>query len=114
MVAVPAAANMWYHLVLHVRVAYSFLSLGYGEVIHPPNLLGVSKPPYHRCRVAHRCGSAFLLDMWLKVNLADPSENSGQRFGSILPGGCYITLPGGSAHPMDRSLRVSVSWTSRP
>ena len=105
---------MWVVRVYRFRVAYGFFSLGYGNVIHPLDLLGISKLPYHRHRIVPGCRSTFLLDMWFKVILADPSENSDRRFGSILPGGHCIALPDGYAHHNIHSLRVSTPWVSHP
>ena len=102
---------MWVVRVYHFRVAYIFLSLGHGKDIHPLSLLGFSKVPYRRRCVAPRSGSTFLLDVWFKVNLVDPSENANQRFGSILPGGHCIALPNDLAgHPIGRSLH----WGQTP
>jgi len=105
----------WHKHTIPIRAAYICLSLGHGKDIHPPSLLGFSQLPYRRRCVAPRSGSTFLLDVWFKVNLVDPSENANQRFRSILPGGHCIALPDDLAvRPMGRSLGVSTSWTSRP
>ena len=104
----------WVNRSIPVRVAYIFFSLGYGKDMHPPGLLDVSKIPYHRRCVAPRCGSTFLLERRSKTILVGSCENSGQRLGSLLPGGCRIVLPDGSVYPMGHSLRVSAPWTSFP
>ena len=78
------------------------------------SLSGVSKQSYLRHHIIPDCGSAFLLDVWTKVDLVDPSENPGRRFGSILLDDPRVALPDGCELVLLDSLHVSLPWVFRP
>lgn len=58
----------------YCRMAYVSFSL---VQIPPLGFLGVSKPFYHGYHVGPVCDKTFLFVMRTKVNLVDPSEDSG-------------------------------------
>ena len=88
------------------RVAYAYLFLIYGQDI-PLGLPCAYEPSYYRHRIIPGSGPAFLLDVWTTFDLADPPENYGQGFRTILPSGPRIALDGSPAQDEVYLSRVS-------
>ena len=77
-------------------------------------LLCAFKPSYHRHRIIPDHHTTCLLDMWAAFKLAAPSENNGQGFRSILPGGPHIAPWGSFDIYGPFFLYVSPPWAFQP
>ena len=88
------------------RVAYAYFFLIYGQDI-PLGLPRASEPSYHRHRIIPDSDPTFLFDVRTTFDLADPPENYGQGFRTVLSGGPRIALDGGLAQDEVYLSRVS-------
>ena len=97
------------------RLIYTCFSLGYGQDVPPLDLLCVSKPSYHRYCITPYCDSIFSQGMRTEIDLADSSEDTGQRFGTIFFSRLRVEHPGGGYVPDTiPSSRVSLPSVFHP